>query len=311
MLSDSAKYPGVGSLSEAEWKLHRERHEDRFEKLVAPHARRRNRHEKDPVVDFLFEYYSFRPAHLKKWSPGFGVTLCGTDSAQLLNHEHYEACDLGVRLTLSNAPEHFERGTRWILELLQSTKNRTAQFGCFGMHEWAMLYKTERARHPQLQLRVSQEALNEVVEAGPVNCSHYDAFRFFTPEARPLNNRQLGREDMTNCEQPGCLHANMDMYRWAFKRYPWVDSDLIMDAFELAMEIRILDMAASPYDVTEFGIEPVAVESDDGRQHYIIEQKQFAERASALRERLIVAYQNMLLGHEALHGSFANSGSNS
>ena len=30
---------------------------------------------KHPVHDFLFTYYSFRPAQLRRWSPGYGVVL--------------------------------------------------------------------------------------------------------------------------------------------------------------------------------------------------------------------------------------------
>mgnify|MGYP001584524040 FL=1 len=311
IMHSSTKSSTVGLLSESEWKQRCKQHEERFEAVVAPHARRRSRHEENPVADFLFEYYAFRPSHLRKWSPGLGIILKGPAAERFLDREHFEVGDLGVRVSLSNTPKHFERGTRWILNLLQSTRNRAPQFGCFGLHEWAMLYKADTARHASVQLRVSQNEVNEVVENGTVNCSHYDAFRFFTPDARPLNSRQLDRDDMTNCEQPGCLHANMDMYRWAFKRYPWIDSDLIMDAFELAMEIRVLDMASSPYDVSAYGIDPVPIEADHGRQQYISQQKKFAERASSIRDRLIEAYQNIVIELDALHGSFANSGSNS
>ena len=59
-------------------------------------------------------------------------------------------------------------------------------------------------------------------------------------------------------EQPGCLHAGMDVYKWAFKLTPLVPSDLVADAFDLAREIRVLDMEASPYDLRELGYDPGA-----------------------------------------------------
>ena len=276
-----------------------------------PHALRRQKHLKDPTVDFLFEYYSFRPSHLQKWSPGFGVILKGGDTNDFPGSEYFEPVEDGVRLSLKNTTDRFEHGTRWILSLLESTSARLPQYGCFGLHEWAMVYKVDELRHNQLPLRVSQKELNDVVETGPVNCSHYDAFRFFTPDARPLNSRQMDRNDMMSCEQPGCLHANMDVYRWAFKRYPWIGSDLIMDAFELALDIRHLDMAASPYDLAESGIDPVKIETESGRQQYIRHQKEFAARAAVLRDQLIVEYTNLLSGLDSLHDSFANSGVNS
>jgi hypothetical protein len=49
----------------------------------------------------------------------------------------------------------------------------------------------------------------------------------------------------------------MDVYKWAFKLSPLVPSDLVADAFDLAREIRLLDMQASPYDLRELGYEAV------------------------------------------------------
>ena len=44
---------------------------------------------------------------------------------------------------------------------------------------------------------------DEVVEGHRIGCSHFDAFRFFTPPARPLNTLQPGRDDRPAFEQPG------------------------------------------------------------------------------------------------------------
>ena len=33
-----------------------------------------------PVIDFLFTYYTLRPAQLARWHPGFGVGLSGPAS---------------------------------------------------------------------------------------------------------------------------------------------------------------------------------------------------------------------------------------
>ena len=38
----------------------------------------------------------------------------------------------------------------------------------------------------------------------------------------------------------------MDVYKWATKLGPVVPGDLLLDCFELAREIRTLDMQASP-----------------------------------------------------------------
>ncbi|NIP97292.1 MAG: 3-methyladenine DNA glycosylase, partial [Akkermansiaceae bacterium] len=47
-------------------------------------------------------------------------------------------------------------------------------------------------------------------------------------------------------EQPGCIHANMDLYKWTAKALPWAGSDLLWDCFELALRAREVDMRASP-----------------------------------------------------------------
>jgi hypothetical protein len=120
-----------------------------------------------------------------------------------------------------------------------------------------------------------------------VRCSHFDAFRFFTPPARSLNLLQPTRDTQHDLEQPGCLHANMDLYKWSFKLAPLVGSPTVVDCFELARDIRTLDMRASPYDLRDLGYEPVRVETPAGRAEYTAAQKAFADRAAPLRERLI------------------------
>ena len=79
----------------------------------------------------------------------------------------------------------------------------------------------------------------------------------------------------------------MDVYKWAFKLAPLVPSNLVMDAFDLAREIRVLDMRASPYDLRELGYTPVAIETPEGKAAYIEAQRAFSQRSNALRQRLI------------------------
>jgi hypothetical protein len=133
-----------------------------------------------------------------------------------------------------------------------------------------------------------------VVESHRIACSHFDAFRFFTPTARPLNTLQPGREDRPDFEQPGCLHAGMDLYKHAFRLTPMVPSDLVVDCFELAREIRVLDMRAAPYDLTDLGFDPVRIETTDGKAAYVEAQRGFAERAAPLRARLIAECERLL-----------------
>jgi hypothetical protein len=84
-----------------------------------------------------------------------------------------------------------------------------------------------------------------------------------------------------------------DLYKWATKLTPVVPSELVMDCFELAREIRELDMRASPYDLGELGYEPVPIETPEGKAAYAAEQRAFAARGQALRRLLLDAIDRL------------------
>ena len=86
----------------------------------------------------------------------------------------------------------------------------------------------------------------------------------------------------------------MDLYKWAYKFAPRAVSDLVADCFELARDVRELDMQASPYDLRALGYEPVPVETPEGRAEYAAAQRAFAERAAPLRAALIEVCDRVL-----------------
>ncbi len=86
----------------------------------------------------------------------------------------------------------------------------------------------------------------------------------------------------------------MDLYRWAYTAMPWIGSDLLLNCFELAAELRVLDMQASPYDLRDLGFEPVCVETAEGRSEYQRRQRDLSERAEILRAELIDAVGDLL-----------------
>jgi hypothetical protein len=79
------------------------------------------------------------------------------------------------------------------------------------------------------------------------------------------------------------------------KLSPAVGSDLAMDAFELARDIRELDMRAAPYDLRELGYEPVPIETPDGKAQYVEEQRAFAARSAAVRTRVVALTEQFLV----------------
>ncbi|MDO8145495.1 MULTISPECIES: 3-methyladenine DNA glycosylase [unclassified Isoptericola] len=275
------------------WREPAAAHARRADALTAVWRAARDRGEKHAVEDFLFTYYPTRVSHLRRWHPGAGRVLPGADDHA--SWRWYRTVDLpdgGTGATLDTAAFLAGRGdtVRYVRSLVGATAGRTGTFGCFGLHEWAMVYRDAAAgrdhRHP-LPLRLGASGTDEVVESHRVGCSHYDAFRFFTPEARDANELRPTRERQVAMEQPGCLHANMDLYKWCQKLGPAVPGELLLDAFELARDIRYTDMAASPYDVSSYGVEPVAIETAAGKAEYVRRQRAFAERAQALRARLL------------------------
>jgi hypothetical protein len=276
-------------LDAATWRARRSAHEARVDAWITPHLARRKRGIKHPVEDFLFTYYSHRPAQLRRWHPGAGVELLGADAAEL--GDDYRSTPDGAELDVASVTSRRAETLRWIGDLLRATASRTPRLGCFGMHEWAMVYRQDPAevRHNAWPLRLGAADTAEVVEATGIHCTHFDAYRFFTEPARPLNTLRPTRDSQRALEQPGCLHANMDLYKWSYKLSPLVSSDLVADCFALARDIRTLDMRASPYDLADLGYLPVPVETPAGRAEYAAAQRHFADRAAILRRRLIEA----------------------
>ncbi len=280
------------TLTEDEWRARQATHSARIDRFVAPHLARRATGAKHPVFDFLFTYYSHSPAQLRRWHPGFGIRLLG-EVGEYDALATYDGGAVSAAYVVKQAPLIGSMHA-----LLSATAGRPGNFGCFGLHEWAMVYRQspEATRHATWPLRLGSAGTDAVVESQRITCSHFDAFRFFTPPARSLNVLQPGRDDRASHEQPSCLHAGMDLYKHAFRLSPMICSDLVADAFELAWDIRVLDMRAAPYDLSGLGFEPVRIETSEGRRAYAEAQRGFADRAAPLRRALIDECERLLVG---------------
>jgi hypothetical protein len=293
----------------AQWRDRQARHDALVQELTSGHRSRAGRGIPHPVEDFLFTYYSLRPAQLRRWYPGANVALA--DAPERTGWRFHRVLSTGVGgvdavtvavdvpafLLARNSQIAFTR------RLLAATTTAPAQFGCFGLHEWAMVYRQDdgQRRHLDRPLRLGQAGTDEVVRAHQIKCSHYDAFRFFTPQARPRNTMRPDLASRVNFEQPGCLHASMDIYKWAYKLIPAVPSDLLLDAFSLARAIRELDMRASPYDLSDLGYSPVRIETAAGKAEYVAAQREFAASAQVLRDRMLVVLDELVgLGRAGL-----------
>jgi hypothetical protein len=292
------------ALAEPAWRALEAAHEQRLARWLEPHAQRRRRGEEHPVLDFLFTYYSQPPGRLRRWHPGVGRAVAGPSAAAHLDRPFTAQVDAedddgrAVRAVGLDLPAFLERRGEAVArtaDLLRATAGRPAQLGCFGLHEWAMVYRPEpgEVRHGA-PLRLGAAGTAAVVEGARLRCSHADAYRFFSRGARPRNELVPTRATQRDLEQPGCVHATMDLYKWSYKLAPAVPGELVADCFALAVEARELDMRAAPYDLTAWGYEPVRIETPEGRAAYVAEQRRLAERGAALRGRLLAVCDRLL-----------------
>ncbi len=293
----------VRVLDAAEAGRARRAHEERADALTAAHRERRRRGLKHPVEDFLFTYYPFSPAKLRRWHPGWRFAYdaaadVGPDGEAAIpdvdgagRRSWYAEAGTVRRADVQRYLDERADAFAFITRLLASSSlaRRRPQFGCFGLHEWAMVHRLPPGaqRHEDLPLRLSPAETDAVVERERLVCSHLDAFRFFTPSAVPRNALTPTREAQVELDNPACLHVGMDLYKWAAKLTPLVPSALVLDCFEHARETRVLDMEASPYEVRPLGYGVVPIETPAGKAEYVRRQRELAERADGLRQRLL------------------------
>jgi len=271
-----------------------------------------------PIYNFMHTYYRFSISDISVYSPGIHIVLddAHPSTLTLLHPRHqvvtsnngcyYDPC--GMPSTGIHGWPTFLRS----LDILESTSKQKPIFYCFGLHEWAMLYSgktpsksesasasasqpdTAKRRHqPQLQLRVTQSTINDIVESQMLHCTHYDAWRFFHEDAQVLNPiNPLFRSTQAHYEQPACIHANMDLFKYAYQAYPLISSELLVKSLELAIDARKIDMRASPYDVSAIeGCEvAITVETEEGRRLYVREQEQLTKRGVPIRQELLEEY---------------------
>lgn len=294
MSSSGATTSAVTVLPQLEWQSLADQHRERVEPLIQDRLARRERGEKNAVEDFLFEYYPYSPNKLATWHPGVGYVLAGGSARPYARLTGYQEIDGLVMLDPAWLNARRDR-LNVTLRILENTAERPAQTGCFALHEWAMTYRLnqEEVRHTYLPLRLTPDEIADVIEELGLRCTHIDAFRFFTPDAIPLNATTPTRDTQPDNEQPGCLHAAMDLYKYAFWHSPFVPSDLVLDCFLNAATARELDMRASPYDVSPFGLEAIRLETPEGRRQYADEQRHMIERTTPLRERLLITLREV------------------
>jgi len=276
----------VHYLPQDKWQLAQAQHHLVVTDWVNPRLNRRALGQKHPVDDFMFEYYPISAKKLRTWHPGFQYRLdaFGVSDDDFAENIYSVAAEISVSHEWLSSQQDAVIAQ---LDFLVATSNRPARTGCFGLHEWAMVLGQNELRHNDWALRIEQQQIAETIDEVGLRCTHFDAFRFFTDEAKPLNPLQLTRSDQSIVEQPGCLHANMDLYKIAMRWVPIFGSLFARKCFRLARDIRTVDMQSAPYDLIELGVQPIKIETAQGRAEFTQRQKMFSERAQKLRGKMI------------------------
>jgi hypothetical protein len=181
-------------VPEEQWRSEAEAYKSRVRRLVGGNLTSYD--SSNPIYNFLFRYYFWKPSSVATFSPGWNRILLGANPCDVTHGGGQRAPfnwrDRGLYFDGSCCRRETLEGFEKTLDLLRKTESRPPTLSCFGMHEWAMLYSPPSvevtasvpSRHQGLPLRLSQELLNSVVEErAPLRCSHFDAYRFFAQEA--------------------------------------------------------------------------------------------------------------------------------
>jgi len=291
VITDSAE---TTTLSIKEWTGLANDHLEQAQRITAPMRERKSRGEKHPVYDFLHSYYSFPLSRLERWHAGVGVAL-EDDQQTDFSGKYYRKENGTAMIDPALMTKKGRTHLQWIHQLLVLTQSRPPNMACHGLHEWAMVYGGGEIRHREsASLRLEQKEIDALISSHPICCSHFDAFRFFTPEAVSFNRLSPTLHTREENEQPGCIHANMDLYKWAYKSSPWISSDILRETLFFAIEAREIDMRASPYDLMDYGYPPIQIETANGRKEYEHYQRLLYEKGLPLREKLINALEKIL-----------------
>ena len=80
----------------------------------------------------------------------------------------------------------------------------------------------------------------------------------------------------------------------ALKLAPFGPSETLGEALQVSIEARRLDVAASPYDASGYGLEPIRIETPEGRIAYREAQLTLMEASAPVRSALASQFSTLL-----------------
>ena len=285
----------AASLSREEWQGCREADLGRVRPWAEDRVRRMARGEKHPVHDFLFEYYSFRPAHLLRWSPGVDVRLRGRDRGRRR---------LGRVRAVRRRPRSFPHSAfpatarsylHWAVQLPERGRRRGSRRSrCLGLHEWAMVYRDPNVRHPYVPLRLGRAETDAVVETPAAALHALRRVPLLHPgRGAPQPAGPHPRDD--HRPRPARLPARRrwtctsSRTRWprSARRPSWRTPS--------SWRPRPGSWTCGPAPTTSppTATRRSAIETREGREEYVAAQRELERRSRPVRERLTEVYQTL------------------
>ena len=300
-------------LKRSEWRSRADAHRRRVRDLLGGMFYDRKVHDRHPIYNFLFNYYRFRPHRtIERYSAGldFAVESCSSsddESLYLPSSKYLSVKDGCIEMDpVKSLNEKSVTRIRNLCTLLEKVQRRPPNFSCFGVHEFAMLHSGTRRSLFQkgLKLRMSQREIDNVVERAPIRCTHFDATWHFPKSALKSCRIKTSPDLRTKNEQAGCIHTNLDLFKFSLRLWPFASSELVADALELAIRARELDMRASPYDLSsisdftelgrDFDLTPVLIETESGRAEFRDSTMVLYRDSLPIRDRLIKVASSVL-----------------
>ena len=174
------------------WRQRAAEHAERIDAYVAPHLARRETR-RNPVFDFLFTYYSHRPAQLRRWHPATGGAggRPGVRRAQGLRERRRRRPSRRRTSPRSECspdpppPAHRHR---------RPHPRTSAASGCTS-GRWSTGSPRTETRHADWPLRLGPAGTDEVVEGPPHRLLPLRRLPLLHAPARPLNTLSPGRDD--------------------------------------------------------------------------------------------------------------------
>ena len=238
-----------------------------------------------PVEDFLFTYYSYRPASLRRWHPGLGVELDRRASRAFERRRGLRSLHAGRRDARPGADVRRTGRirSRWIRRPARAPPPRAPpdarHASACTNGPWSTARPADEVRHAAYPLRLGAAGNRR----GGGDAPHHAAatstrFASSPSRARPLNVLQPTRESparpratrlparrrWTSTSGPtSCARSRHRSWWPTASRWP--------------ARFRVVDMRAAPYDLQlSLGVEPIRIETPEGKGAYVTAQRSFA-----------------------------------